>query len=606
MRKANNEPHGEEAATAAVSNHEAAIRQMRFPCLGWRAELPAAGESPIMRRRSWSKRAFECDRPRPIRHRYPVPVKGKAVSAAAGASPSLPGERAVALALLVLAVPLALLLVERHQLFLHDDTFISLRYARNFIEGNGLVWNPGERVEGYTNFAHVMAVSALGYLGVDPIAAARAVNFAALALIPVVLGRFLFFGPGRGNPLAAAIATAMSFVSGPLVIWSLGGLEAPLLTLFVTGGVVATLTVLVEGPRVRPAVFGGICFALAVLTRPDAAIFLVASSLALAAGAWRRGVKALAAAAILPVAAFPPIALHEAWRLWYYGDWVPNTFYTKLAMVTDETVIHGLDYVWDYGKQPPFALALAAAAAIAALGSPRWRASALYLGGMILAFLAYLIRAGGDHMPGSRLMAPLIPMMALLLYMGLETHAGRFSPRGRAGLAALFLVLLGLQVFSGEARRRDPAALIGTVIGKYVATAWPAGSLIASNAAGALPYYAKNHRFIDMLGLNDRHIARREVTEIRRQWQLKPGHGKGDGAYVFARRPDYIILGPPQGTGTWNTFFLSDLELAENPLFLETYRPRAILIDISRVAEWRSYRVRNRKLRFIYYELKKD
>jgi len=35
---------------------------------------------------------------------------------------------------------------------LHDDAMISMRYARNLVSGEGLVWNPGgERVEGYTN-----------------------------------------------------------------------------------------------------------------------------------------------------------------------------------------------------------------------------------------------------------------------------------------------------------------------------------------------------------------------------------------------------------------------------------------------------------------------
>jgi hypothetical protein len=33
-----------------------------------------------------------------------------------------------------------------------DDAFISYRYALNLVEGHGLVFNSGERVEGYTNF----------------------------------------------------------------------------------------------------------------------------------------------------------------------------------------------------------------------------------------------------------------------------------------------------------------------------------------------------------------------------------------------------------------------------------------------------------------------
>ena len=34
---------------------------------------------------------------------------------------------------------------------LFDDAMISMTYARNFAEGHGLVWNVGDRVEGYTN-----------------------------------------------------------------------------------------------------------------------------------------------------------------------------------------------------------------------------------------------------------------------------------------------------------------------------------------------------------------------------------------------------------------------------------------------------------------------
>lgn len=37
-------------------------------------------------------------------------------------------------------------------LCVQEDAFISFRYARNLVDGHGLVFNPGERVEGYTNF----------------------------------------------------------------------------------------------------------------------------------------------------------------------------------------------------------------------------------------------------------------------------------------------------------------------------------------------------------------------------------------------------------------------------------------------------------------------
>jgi hypothetical protein len=34
-----------------------------------------------------------------------------------------------------------------------DDAFITFRYADNLVRGHGLVFNAGERVEGYTNFS---------------------------------------------------------------------------------------------------------------------------------------------------------------------------------------------------------------------------------------------------------------------------------------------------------------------------------------------------------------------------------------------------------------------------------------------------------------------
>ncbi len=43
--------------------------------------------------------------------------------------------------------------------FVQDDAFISFRYAKNFINGYGLVFNPGEYVEGYTNFLWTLLIA---------------------------------------------------------------------------------------------------------------------------------------------------------------------------------------------------------------------------------------------------------------------------------------------------------------------------------------------------------------------------------------------------------------------------------------------------------------
>ncbi len=89
-------------------------------------------------------------------------------------------------------VALALLLVAlvhtwqfRHHLT--DDAFISFRYLANLFAGHGLVYNPGERVWGYTNFLWMAALAPLIAGGGGPVAGARGLGLAAsLALVVLV------------------------------------------------------------------------------------------------------------------------------------------------------------------------------------------------------------------------------------------------------------------------------------------------------------------------------------------------------------------------------------------------------------------------------------
>ncbi|MBI1950880.1 MAG: hypothetical protein HYS34_05890 [Acidobacteria bacterium] len=81
----------------------------------------------------------------------------------------LPGRRLVALlAIAVLAVQ-----ARRFLPFIVDDAFISLRYAERLVEGKGLTWTDGERVEGCTNLLWVLCAAALRALGVDLVLAVR-------------------------------------------------------------------------------------------------------------------------------------------------------------------------------------------------------------------------------------------------------------------------------------------------------------------------------------------------------------------------------------------------------------------------------------------------
>jgi len=70
--------------------------------------------------------------------------------------------------------------------------------CKTFLGGHGLVWNPGERVEGYSTFLWVLFISLLGYFRIDLVLASRILGIAfAFATL------LLFYTSDKKNPLGA-------------------------------------------------------------------------------------------------------------------------------------------------------------------------------------------------------------------------------------------------------------------------------------------------------------------------------------------------------------------------------------------------------------------
>jgi len=465
----------------------------------------------------------------------------------------------MALGACIVAAAVAGFILERR--FFHDDTYISLRYAANFLEFGQLVWNRDEWVEGYTNFLHLLCVIGLGALGVDLPRAAQLVNVASYA--GLVLGlvwclRRLRLG---GYALAAA---ALLVGNWSLIVWVYGGLEAPMTAAFVLPCFALLLATPDHPvPSARAAALAGLMAALAVLTRPDTVLLgiVAGASLLTLALPWRRKAVLSAAFALAPILL---VGGHTLWRLHVYGDLMPNTSYAKLAGNPVDRVLSGLFYVAKSLIVPPFSLPVAAAATAIAWFGPA-RRNALLLGAGIAVYVAYIVWTGGDHMAHHRFLVPILPLAAILAALAIEGLRRKRAFAWGLAVAALLQFLL-------PPMDRDPAAWLGELVGRHIARAWPSGSLIALHTAGSTPYFNRDKRFIDMLGLTDRHIARRDVGDPILRWQEIPGHAKGDGAYVLARKPDFVIAGPADGSNIDRAWFLSDYELHRLPEFDACYR----------------------------------
>ena len=97
---------------------------------------------------------------------------------------------------------------------LFDDSMISMRYAWNLAHGNGLAWNPGERVEGITNLLMTLLMAVpTGLLGKS--AAVLAVQIAGVGFLLVNL---ISVDVHRNALLLNAILTlgAVAMTAGPI------------------------------------------------------------------------------------------------------------------------------------------------------------------------------------------------------------------------------------------------------------------------------------------------------------------------------------------------------------------------------------------------------
>ena len=486
------------------------------------------------------------------------------------------------------AILLAFLCLHTNWRYVYDDTFITLRYARHLAQGHGPRWNlSGTTVEGFSSPLHMLLLAALATAHIPLIASARLVGFASHALLLLFLWRFTARRDGR---MAAALVCALVIASWTILVWDLGGLESPLFAAMLAMGTLLTLDYIETGQR-REIVMGGVLLGLALFTRPDGSVVASVALLAsLLLGRAANLPMRLADVALAAAACALVVMPWEIFRLAYYHAALPNTYYAKIVGIPlDWRQAEGIQY-WDlYIRCAPNLPLIALLAALGVLLNRKCTRFDAALWACIAAYGFFVIDCGGDHMMAFRLMAPLVPLMALSVVRG-TGQIGGLKTAGRAAAVSLLLAFASArQIYAGADNPvyRDWAGLMGEDIGHYIATHWAPGSLVGVDVAGTTAYFADNMNFIDMLGLNDREIARRDPVPLNLPTVREIGHMKGDGASVLARRPNYIIPiagnGPLLKTNDMG-HYLGEYELSGLPDFWRLYEPCELTLSASQDA----------------------
>lgn len=451
--------------------------------------------------------------------------------------------------------------------FIADDALISLRYAERFIQGLGLTWNDGERVEGYSNLLWILASSALGVLGVDLVFSLRLLgsvcsSLAIVALVASCARRSAF------SPFGMLAGSLFFALSGPIAVWAVGGLEQPLLACLLAFGCVLALPLTGDIGAVEPKRFiaPGVLFGLLGVTRPDGLVFGGLAFVALFA------VRALSRATLRQALCFGvpaalPFLAQLAFRLAYYREWVPNSALVKLALNRNRA-LEGLLYLLQASAYLWPLFLLAALTLVSWLVAKR-RRRVFFFALLSCGWAVYVMAIGGDIFPGDRHSVPLIVLAALVVAQGLlslEEYPRPWKVPAAAVVGAA-LLLHGWLQFRNEANDRAVSErwefegqVVGTVLKKAFAADRP---LITVDAAGSVGFFS-GLPAIDMYGLSDAHIARRQPPNFGRGFI---GHELGDGRYALGRKPDIVVF----HTGEEHPSSPGDKQLYGLPEFRERY-----------------------------------
>lgn len=439
--------------------------------------------------------------------------------------------------------------------FLNDDAFISFRYADNLVRHGELVFNPGERVEGYTNFLWTVLMAGVLAIGLEITFWSKALSILCAIGTLIAVTRFTGRLLGRNSP-GDVLAAVLLSVAPAYACWSTGGLETQLFTFCMTMGWTTYLDAVLH--EERPLYQCSIWCALAAMTRPEGmlifgllGVYHVIRMLTVERRWQPRRDEYLCAAVFLLI--FIP---YFAWRWQYYGYPFPNTYYVKT----------GASNFWAPGGRYVFSWVndhLLWLLPILLFGAVRFVENAqrtvIYLGLFLSGiYVLHVARVGGDFMGLHRFLVPVMPLMAVLAALGIRyfIQLATERPSTKWPLTALALAVClygGYHVSQVDQKAMTVGSDRGVdrigwlkmfhgqceAIGRWLAENADADASIATTAAGIIPYYSRLYT-VDVLGLNDEWVAHNVKAHGNR-----PGHTKSAPLnYILQKEVEYLIYHP--------------------------------------------------------------
>jgi hypothetical protein len=465
-----------------------------------------------------------------------------------------------------------------HLAVIAEDSFIGFRFAKNIIEGNGLLWNIGESpVEGYTNFLWIIFCSVAILAGTNLLVFVQVTGIAFSIIILI----YVYYFCSRSlefDSYSSLIACAFLALAGPFATWSTSGMETNLFTLFVVASCYHEISYWKSRQRASIILSFTFCF-LAALTRPEGlGIFIILLNMHSYRALREKKSKEIINYSILALIIFViPFSIYFIWRVFYYGYLFPLTYYAKTGGGALQW-IRGAKYFWFFIIH--FILPLAPLLILlfwkrldkikvtnlfslsrfnSQIASSRY--GIILCGVMCIAYSGYIVLIGGDYMAMYRFFVPILPFIYILIaatiYSQLVKDSGISKKRNyliftliAISLAGTFLQSTPLEKyiftkpsithgqFQGvnfERWHTNRLSLIGNFFNDYKRSN---DESLATDAIGAVSYYS-GLKIYSIHGLVDPKIARMDSRDLGRGF---PGHEKSDLLYILSKKPTYFMF----------------------------------------------------------------
>ncbi|MBA4406808.1 hypothetical protein C0389_05995 [bacterium] len=465
--------------------------------------------------------------------------------------------------------------------FIQDDAYTSFRYAKNFVEGKGLVFNAGERVEGYTNFLWVMILSLIYFLNhariisldLESEAQFLSITFSVCTLIlTYLLSRTILNREDHErsttanfvNELIILIPVFLLSVSTPLIYWGVSAMET---SLFVFLTLLLILIYLRKKETDKPnfwwisiSVFnsllrpeGLIVFALILSHKIFYNMFLSEEKKFLL-----RIRSVVDKTLIQEISFFSfPLLIYFCFRLIYYGYPLPNTFYSKTEF-SFEFIVRGLNYFFDFAKAYLLYGFVLLYPLVLFFDKKNIREFSLLLW-LTFAWTILNILIGGDVLPIHRFFLPLMPLMFILFMKAIQFTISKFTGKKKWVADLISAALIMIIVIAGSVNYSIQKSQMmekhsyesGLVKKMKVYASWVNTQgerkgrqvSVAMSTIGAFSFYS-DARVIDLVGLTDEYISHhpKEVEGIDEDLPVLWKERHYNAEYIISQEPDYIIF----------------------------------------------------------------